>query len=99
MNAEKNAELIDISDHMEKAVCGYLFTHGECRRILYDTLQIDIKIQNIIYKNRRVLKKFLQGLYLKEKGYESIFRRKKCVKKYKTRCATRSRAVFCSPRV
>lgn len=33
MNAEKNAELIDISDHMEKAVCGYLFTHGECRRI------------------------------------------------------------------
>lgn len=68
MNAEKNAELIDISDHMEKAVCGYIFTHGECRRILYDTLQIDFKMQNFIYKNRRVLKKFLKGIVFEREG-------------------------------
>lgn len=68
MNAEKNAELIYISDHMEKAVCGYIFTHGECRRILYDTLQIDFKMQNFIYKNRRVLKKFLKGIVFEREG-------------------------------
>lgn len=68
MNAEKNAELIDISDHMEKAVCGYLFTHGATRQILYDTLQIDFKMQNFIYKNRRVLKKFLKGFVFEREG-------------------------------